>query len=266
MAKKFYWLRLKDNFFKSVPMKKLRKIAGGDTYTIIYLKMMLLSLYDEGHLYYEAVEESMADELALLLDEDVDNVKVTMNFLQSARLLEVKDGTDYFLVEVPLLIGGESESAERVRKYRENKRLQAKEQQKALHCNDDVTGCNTEKRREEKDKEIEKEKNISCDFEKITQMYSEICTSLPQIKLLSDKRKKLIKAIDKKFSLADIQTVFEKTEASDFLTGRSGDWACNFDWLMNANNFVKVLEGNYDNKAKNTRSNGKTNIEGWFEA
>lgn len=38
-------------------------------------------------------------------------------------------------------------------------------------------------------------------------------------------------------------------EASDFLSGCNGAWtACNFDWLLNTENFLKVLEGNYKNK------------------
>ena len=37
-TKKYYWLKLKDDFFNSREIKKLRRIAGGDTYTIIYLK------------------------------------------------------------------------------------------------------------------------------------------------------------------------------------------------------------------------------------
>ena len=43
MAKRYYWLKLKDDYLDSPKIKKLRKIAGGDTYTIIYLKMQLLS-------------------------------------------------------------------------------------------------------------------------------------------------------------------------------------------------------------------------------
>ena len=46
-SKKYYWLKLKNDFFTSKEMKKLRKIAGGDTYTIIYLKLQLLSLQNE---------------------------------------------------------------------------------------------------------------------------------------------------------------------------------------------------------------------------
>ena len=42
--KKYYWLKLGDEFFGDKTIKKLRKIAGGDTYTIIYLKMLLLAV------------------------------------------------------------------------------------------------------------------------------------------------------------------------------------------------------------------------------
>ena len=46
--KKYFWLKLKDNFFNQKEIKKLRRIAGGDTYTIIYLKLQLLSIKKEG--------------------------------------------------------------------------------------------------------------------------------------------------------------------------------------------------------------------------
>ena len=51
MAKKYFWLKLKDDFFQQRAIKKLRKLAGGDTFTIIYLKLQLLSLKDEGRIY-----------------------------------------------------------------------------------------------------------------------------------------------------------------------------------------------------------------------
>lgn len=64
MAKRCYWLKLKADWFLDKRIKKLRFIAGGDTHTIIYLKMMLLSLKDEGKLYFEGVEDNFASEIA----------------------------------------------------------------------------------------------------------------------------------------------------------------------------------------------------------
>ena len=54
-------------------VKKLRRIAGGDTYTIIYLKLQLLSIKREGLIMYEGTESNLTEQLALELDEDEDN-------------------------------------------------------------------------------------------------------------------------------------------------------------------------------------------------
>ncbi len=80
MAKRYYWLKLKADWFSDKRIKKLRSIAGGDTHTIIYLKMMLLSLRNEGKLYFEGVEDNFASEIALALDEDVENIKLTQAY------------------------------------------------------------------------------------------------------------------------------------------------------------------------------------------
>ena len=99
MSKKYYWLKLKEDFFRQKEIKKLRKIAGGDTYTIIYLKMQLLSLQNEGVLKYEGVEENIAEQIALEIDEDVDNVQITLSFLMANKLIEEISKTDFFLVK-----------------------------------------------------------------------------------------------------------------------------------------------------------------------
>lgn len=159
-AKKYYWLKLKNDFFTNKKIKKLRRIAGGDTYTIIYLKMQLLSITNEGKLYFDNVEDSFADELALELDEETENVKVTLMFLIKNGLLVEINEDEYLLPEAQDSIGKESASAERVRKHRELKQ----QKQLALHCNTEVTECNTEIEKEKElkiDVDIEKKKNES---------------------------------------------------------------------------------------------------------
>ena len=154
MAKRYYWLKLKADWFSDKRIKKLRSIAGGDTHTIIYLKMMLLSLKDEGKLYFEGVEDNFASEIALALDEDAENVKLTLAFLQRHGLIEIGDDDEYQLTEVPTIIGSETASAMRVREHRERKK-----ENRLLQCNTTETGCNNLKQicSVERDKEIEKE-------------------------------------------------------------------------------------------------------------
>lgn len=149
-TKKYYWLKLKDDFFRDKRIKKLRRIAGGDTYTVIYLKMQLLSIKNNGVLVYEGIEDNFAEELALELDEDIENIKVTLAFLQGNGMIEETKPDHFLMTETIKCIGSESASAERVRKHRERKA------QKALQCNTEVTISNTE---------IEKEKDIEIDTE-----------------------------------------------------------------------------------------------------
>lgn len=86
----------------------------------------------------------------------------------------------------------------------------------------------------------------------VVERYNRICVSLPKVTALTDKRKKLINARLKQYSMVEIEEVFLLAEASDFLKGVNGKWNATFDWLMNENNFIKVLEGNYNNKITNT--------------
>lgn len=84
----------------------------------------------------------------------------------------------------------------------------------------------------------------------VVEMYNEICKSLPRAEVISDKRKQLINARLKSYSLDKIREVFEKAEKSAFLRGETGrpSFKPGIDWLLNETNMIKVLEGNYDDK------------------
>lgn len=99
-------------------------------------------------------------------------------------------------------------------------------------------------------KENVKEKE-SVDYQGVIDVYNETCVSLPSVQKLTDKRKRALKSITKKFSVEDLKTVFKKAEESSFLNGSSDKWSgATFDWLIKEDNIVKVLEGNYDDKGK----------------
>lgn len=102
----------------------LRRIAGGDTYTVIYLKMLLKSLQTDGKMYYEGVSSDFIEEIALDIDEDYENVSITVQFLKSKGLL-VDSGVDEVeLVSVQKMVGSETADAERQRRKRERDKLQ----------------------------------------------------------------------------------------------------------------------------------------------
>jgi hypothetical protein len=107
-------------------------------------------------------------------------------------------------------------------------------------------------------------------YKHIKDMYNEICVSFPRLTVLSDRRKKAIKARLNTYSIEQIREVFVKAEASDFLKGKNNrNWQANFDWLINDTNMAKVLDGNYDNKKKVGAngiaiSSGKSDLDGVF--
>ena len=103
----------------------------------------------------------------------------------------------------------------------------------------------------------------------IKDIYNEICVSFPRLTVLSDRRKKAIKARLNTYSVEQIKEVFIKAEASDFLKGKNNrNWQANFDWLINDTNMAKVLDGNYDSRKVGASgiaiTNEKSELEGVF--
>lgn len=72
--------------------------------------------------------------------------------------------------------------------------------------------------------------------------------SLPNVIKLSDKRKSALKNLLKEYTWEQFEEAIEEIKSSSFLNGTTGRWQCTFDWLMNKNNFLKVIEGNYKDR------------------
>lgn len=212
--KRYFWLKLHKDFFKRKEIKRLRKIAGGDTYTIIYMEMLLRSIIDEGKLFFDGLEDDFASELALDLDEDEENVKITIQYLLKTGLLEIRSDEEYYLPDTKDSTGCETAVAVRVRRHREK--------QKALQCNANVTQvkhlCNGELEIElDKEKEIELDK-IHCrvEHDHTPNSVSEIIDYLnlktnKKYKTTTQKTRTLIKArMNEHFTVDDFKLVIDK--------------------------------------------------------
>ena len=243
MAKKYVWLKLKDDFFQQRAIKKLRKIAGGDTYTIIYLKLQLLSLKDEGKLFYEGVEDDFIEEMALAIDEDSDNVRITIMFLEKNGLLTTTSIDEYTLPQVINCIGSETVAAERKRQQRirekEKLLLEQKTEVTEKKCDNvttmsqEVTNSHTEKE-EEKDKEIDDnniytipEKNLldekldvsSIEFKNNFLEYKELVSKSTGMgmNIIDNLMANIIHTLKSQY---DIKFLIQKIKESDFLMGK----------------------------------------------
>lgn len=138
------------------------------------------------------------------------------------------------------------EGMDKIREQTRKRVAKHREKQKLLQGNVTVTDSNAADIEEEKEEEIEREK---IDYKGIVNTFNSVCVSFPSVKVISDARKKAIKARLKNYSVDDFKTLFEKAEASSFLKGKnSNNWSATFDWLIKDANMAKVLDGNYDDK------------------
>ena len=78
---------------------------------------------------------------------------------------------------------------------------------------------------------------------------------------ITEKRKRVINNLLKEYSAEEVLQAMEKVHTSSFLQGNNKTgWQISFDWFINKSNFLKVLEGNYDDKTNTeTKKNANTN-------
>jgi len=94
---RYYWMKLFNNFFQDPKIKKLKRMAGGDTYIVIILKIMLETITNNGVYKFQNIEKSLADELELKIDEDSKNIQIVLDYLHSQKMI-VKLASDSFLL------------------------------------------------------------------------------------------------------------------------------------------------------------------------
>ena len=149
--KKFYWLKLKRDFFKRHDIRIIEEMPNGKEYILFYLKLLLESIDHEGSLRFSDTVPYNEQMLSVITNTNIDVVRSAMKMFIELNMIEKFDDETIYMTEVNRLIGSETSVAERVRKHRENQRL--------LQCNADVTKCNTEIEKEKDiDKELKKEK------------------------------------------------------------------------------------------------------------
>lgn len=150
--KKYYWLKLKRDFFKRHDIRIIEEYPNGKEYILFYLKLLLESIDHEGELRFSETVPYNEQMLSVITNTNIDVVRSAMQLFISLNMIDVLDDDTIYMAEVNKLIGCETSGAERVRKHRQN--------QKLLQCNTDVTKCNTEIDIDiEKDTEKEKENN-----------------------------------------------------------------------------------------------------------
>lgn len=255
-SKKYYWLKLKENFFSEPDIKLMKSMPNGKDYVILYLQLQLMSLKSEGILRYKDLIPYTAEMLATLTDTNVDTVKCAVDTFEKLKLVEIWDDGTIYLSEMQKLIGSEGQSAERVRRHRE----QRKALTPPLQCNALETKSNIEIEKEiELEKEIEKEKDLvvskdttcSSNLLRIVEEWNSLGISPIKKISPSTNRYTLLRARIKEYGEEEILKAISNIKTSTFLRGQnSRGWIVSFDWFIKPNNFIKVLEGKYEDKGE----------------
>ena len=116
---KYYYLKLKDNFFDSEEMKLLDTMKNGKDYQILYLKLCLLSLKNDGALMFKGMIPYDFSMISTITNMSIDTVKTALELFKKIGLVTVTDTGTIYMSDIQLLIGQSTTEAERQQKYRQ---------------------------------------------------------------------------------------------------------------------------------------------------
>lgn len=117
--KRYYWLKLKRDFFKRHDIKIIENMPNGKDYILFYLKLLCESVDHEGNLRFSDEVPYNEEMLATITDTNVDIVRSAVKLFTQLKMMEIMDDGTYYMREVEKMIGSETYWAQRKREQRE---------------------------------------------------------------------------------------------------------------------------------------------------
>ena len=170
--KKYYWLKLRDDFFERDEVKIIEGQTNGKDYIIFYMKLLLKSVKTEGELFFRDAIPYSPQMLATITGTNIDTVKVAVDLFTSLGLMEKWSNGTLFMLETQNMIGSESKwanykSVERSKKEQIGQ-CPNMSKKSPIEIEKDIENEKYEKLNEDllkkqilKDKEIEKLENLA---------------------------------------------------------------------------------------------------------
>ncbi len=163
--KKYYYLKLKENFFDSSEIRVLEAMPNGYKYSNLLLKLYLKSLKFNGKLILNEYIPYNAEMIAAVVSMDIDTVKVAFDLFKQLKLIEVLDDGTIYMLEIQNFIGASSSEADRKRLYR----LEIEAKKKRIsddkygqgHLSGQMSDISPPEIEIEKEKELDIEKEIT---------------------------------------------------------------------------------------------------------
>ena len=222
--KKYYYLRLKDNFFDSDELKILESMKDGYLYSNILLKLYLRSLKNDGKLVVNERIPYNAEMLASVTGHQVGTIKQALSMFKELGLIEVLENGAIYMLDIQNFIGKGSTEADRQRLY--DRRI-------------------SEERKQNK---LTQSRNLE-----------EICKkSTPEIEIELEKEIKIEKEIDSSASTTTKRKRFEKptlSEIKEYCIERNNN--------VDAQHFYDYYESNGWKVGKNSMKNWQAAVRTW---
>ena len=268
--KKYYWLKLKEDFFEEDTLAWLEEQTNGKEYCLFYLKLCLKSLKTNGILIRNVGQILIpydVKKLGEITKTDIDTVTVAMELFKKIGLIQILDNGEIYITQLEQMVGSETKWAKYKKKERELKKLDNVQ----LLSNVNPKNVHTEIEKEI-EKDIEKDIDIEVSTTKVALIPKNLeCIAiawnnlnLSTIKSIQNTRLKLLNARIKDYGIDGVLQAINNIKESSFLKGQNNkNWTITFDWLIKPSNFIKVLEGNYTDKedgsnARNIKKDNRT--------
>lgn len=245
------WIKITTDIFDDEKIKLIDSMPDRDALIVIWFKLLTLAGKKNANgLVFLSNRLAYTDEmLSTIFNRPINTVRLALKTFQQFEMIEIADN------EIISIRNWEKhQNVEGLTKIREQNKLRQKAYRERIKAEQEQI-CNVTSRDNNAIDKIRIDKNRIEDktlvdkneIDFFIDNFKSICKSLPQPRSISLTRKKLIKTRMSEYSKEEILEVLRNVENSNYLTGKVNGWKASFDWILNVTNFIKVLEGNYNN-------------------
>jgi len=196
-TKRFYWLKLKEDFFDDDAIEWLEEQKNGKEYALFYLKLCLKSLKTDGLLMRKVGNMQLpydANKLAEITRTPPDTVMVAMDLLTKIGYVEVMDGGALYMTQLAGMVGSETQDAVRMRKKRAQQALEAAQNSEHRTLSEQYSdNVSTNVRAEYRDRERDRDRDIEIERDKDAEQAAPAPLSPSQSESEISKKKKSVK-------------------------------------------------------------------------
>ena len=155
---KYYWFKLKDDFFKRHDIKIIKSMPNGKDYVIFYLQLLCESLAHNGKLRFNEEIPYSEEMLSVITDTNIDVVRSAMKLFVQLKIIEIMDDQTIYMKKLQNMVGSTTIGADK-------KKLQRSKSIELLEGGQKGDICPPEIEIDiEKDKELEKESETERDY------------------------------------------------------------------------------------------------------